>query len=113
MEISNKKNTSIKNNNKYNFDLFKITKIISVNYKNNINYEDNKEKNKFNEDVKIGFYGLLVNDMLKKYFQKNSKNIIEQEEFEEEKRKFLYQLFYCLELSKIYIKYNKFILLII
>ena len=110
MEISNKKNTSIKNNNKYNFDLFKITKIISVNYKNNINYEDNKEKNKFNEDVKIGFYGLLVNDMLKKYFQKNSKNIIEQEEFEEEKRKFLYQLFYCLELSKIYIfnfKQNK------
>ena len=103
IENNTKKNISLKNNIKYNFDSFKISKNISINYKKTVTNDENKDKIKLNGDVKIGFYGLLVNDWLKQYFKKNLNNLIEREEFEEEKRKFLYQLFYCLELSKIYI----------
>ena len=104
IEKNNKKNTSIKNI-KYDFDNFKISKNITVNYKKN--KIGNK---KVNDEIKIGFYSIMVKNLLKKYFQNNNNNFLEQEEFEEEKRKFLYQLFYCLELAKIYIfnfKQNK------
>ena len=104
IEKKNKKNTSIKNI-KYDFDNFKISKNITVNYKKN-----KIENNKVNDEIKIGFYSIMVKNLLKKYFQNNNNNFLEQEEFEEEKRKFLYQLFYCLELAKIYIfnfKQNK------
>ena len=104
IEKNNKKNTSIKNI-KYDFDNFKISKNITVNYKKN-----KIENNKVNDEIKIGFYSIMVKNLLKKYFQNNNNNFLEQEEFEEEKRKFLYQLFYCLELAKIYIfnfKQNK------
>ena len=104
IEKNNKKNTSIKNI-KYDFDNFKISKNITVNYKKN-----KIENNKVNDEIKIGFYSIMVKNFLKKYFQNNNNNFLEQEEFEEEKRKFLYQLFYCLELAKIYIfnfKQNK------
>ena len=110
IENNTKKNISLKNTIKYNFDSFKISKNISVNYKKTVTNDENKDKIKLNDDIKIGFYGLLVNDWLKQFFKKNKNNFIEQEEFEEEKRKFLYQLFYCLELSKIFIfnfKQNK------
>ena len=109
IENNTKKNISLKNTIKYNFDSFKISKNISVNYKKTVTNDENKDKIKLNDDIKIGFYGLLVNDWLKQFFKKNKNNFIEQE-FEEEKRKFLYQLFYCLELSKIFIfnfKQNK------
>ena len=104
IEKNNKKNTSIKNI-KYDFDNFKISKNITVNYKKN-----KIGNNKVNDEIKIGFYSIMVKNLLKKYFQNNNNNFLEQEEFEEEKRKFLYQLFYCLELAKIYIfnfKQNK------
>ena len=110
IENNTKKYISLKNTIKYNFDSFKISKNISVNYKKTVTNDENKDKIKLNDDIKIGFYGLLVNDWLKQFFKKNKNNFIEQEEFEEEKRKFLYQLFYCLELSKIFIfnfKQNK------
>ena len=104
IEKNNKKNTSIKNI-KYDFDNFKISKNITVNYK-----KIKIENNKVNDEIKIGFYSIMVKNLLKKYFQNNNNNFLKQEEFEEEKRKFLYQLFYCLELAKIYIfnfKQNK------
>ena len=69
----------------------------------------NKNKNKINSDIKIGFYTLLVNALSQKKFEKFY-NFGKKEEIEEEKKRFLYQLFYCLELSKIYIfnfKQNK------
>ena len=106
IEKNNKKNTSIKNI-KYDFDSFKISKNISVNYKKN---KFGKNNNKVNDEIKIGFYSIMVKTLLKKYFQKNDNNFMEQEEFDQEKRKFFYQLFYCLELAKIYIfnfKQNK------
>ena len=62
-----------------------------------------KNNNKVNDEIKIGFYSIMVKTLLKKYFQKNDNNFMEQEEFDQEKRKFFYQLFYCLELAKIYI----------
>ena len=83
---------------KYNFESFKISKNISVNYKNINNA--NKEKNKYVEEKKVVFYSILVKNLLFNYFKNN---IVDQEKFESEKRQFLYQLFYCLELSKIYI----------
>ena len=108
IEKNNKKNTSIKNI-KYDFDSFKISKNISVNYKKN-KFGKINNNNKVNDEIKIGFYSIMVKTLLKKYFQKNDNNFMEQEEFDQEKRKFLYQLFYCLELAKIYIfnfKQNK------
>ena len=83
---------------KYNFESFKISKNISVNYKNINNA--NKEKIKYVEEKKVVFYSILVKNLLFNYFKNN---IVDQEKFESEKRQFLYQLFYCLELSKIYI----------
>ena len=83
---------------KYNFESFKISKNISVNYKNINNA--NKEKIKYVEEKKVVFYSILVKNLLLNYFKNN---IVDQEKFESEKRQFLYQLFYCLELSKIYI----------
>ena len=62
----------------------------------------NKNKNKINSDIKIGFYTLLVNALSQKKFEKFY-NFGKKEEIEEEKKRFLYQLFYCLELSKIYL----------
>ena len=100
IEKNNKKNTSIKNI-KYDFDSFKISKNISVNYKKN-KFGKINNNNKVNDEIKIGFYSIMVKTLLKKYFQKNDNNFMEQEEF--------YQLFYCLELAKIYIfnfKQNK------
>ena len=108
IEKNNKKNTSIKNI-KYDFDSFKISKNISVNYKKN-KFGKINNNNKVNDEIKIGFYSIMVKTLLKKYFQKNENNFMEQEEFDQEKRKFFYQLFYCLELAKIYIfnfKQNK------
>ena len=108
IEKNNKKNTSIKNI-KYDFDSFKISKNISVNYKKN-KFGKINNNNKVNDEIKIGFYSIMVKTLLKKYFQKNDNNFMEQEEFDQEKRKFFYQLFYCLELAKIYIfnfKQNK------
>ena len=102
IEKNNKKNTSIKNI-KYDFDSFKISKNISVNYKKN-KFGKINNNNKVNDEIKIGFYSIMVKTLLKKYFQKNDNNFMEQEEFD------LYQLFYCLELAKIYIfnfKQNK------
>ena len=83
---------------KYNFESFKISKNISVNYKNINNAK--KEKIKYVEEKKVVFYSILVKNLLFNYFKNN---IVDQEKFESEKRQFLYQLFYCLELSKIYI----------
>ena len=108
IEKNNKKNTSIKNI-KYDFDSFKISKNISVNYKKN-KFGKINNNNKVNDEIKIGFYSIMVKTLLKTYFQKNDNNFMEQEEFDQEKRKFFYQLFYCLELAKIYIfnfKQNK------
>jgi len=80
---------------------------ISLNFTPNIN---NKNPNKKEETNKIVFYSILLNDLYNKYISKNP-TYFTKEELEEQKKRFLYQLYYCLGLSKIYIlnfKENKF-----
>ena len=106
LERNTKQNiNTIRNNIKHNLDSFKISKNISMNYRRKISKKIKKDE--YEEEKKIGFYGILVKGLLAKYYR----NVFEeQEKFEEKKRRFLYQLFYCLELSKIYIfnfKQNK------
>ena len=72
---------------------------ISLNFIPNIN---NKNPNKKEEINKIVFYSILLNDLYNKYISKNP-TYFTNEELEEQKKTFLYQLYYCLGLSKIYI----------
>ena len=88
---------------------FKISKNISVFFKKNIRKEK-ANKYKFNDELKIGFYSLMIKSLIGKNFQSLNQDIEHKEKIEEEKRRFLFELFYCLELSKIYIfnfKQNK------
>ena len=71
----------------------------SLNFTPNIN---NKNPNKKEETNKIVFYSILLNDLYNKYISKNP-TYFTNEELEEQKKRFLYQLYYCLGLSKIYI----------
>ena len=88
---------------------FKISKNISVFLKKNIRKEK-ANKYKFNDELKIGFYSLMIKSLIGKNFKSLNQDIEHKEKIEEEKRRFLFELFYCLELSKIYIfnfKQNK------
>ena len=88
---------------------FKISKNISVFFKKNIRKEK-ANKYKFNDELKIGFYSLMIKSLIGKNFKSLNQDIEHKEKIEEEKRRFLFELFYCLELSKIYIfnfKQNK------
>ena len=88
---------------------FKISKNISVFFKKNIQKEK-VNKYKFNDELKIGFYSLMIKSLINKNFKSLNQDIEHKEKVEEEKRRFLFELFYCLELSKIYIfnfKQNK------
>ena len=88
---------------------FKISKNISVFFKKNIRKEK-ANKYKFNDELKIGFYSLMIKSLICKNFKSLNQDIEHKEKIEEEKRRFLFELFYCLELSKIYIfnfKQNK------
>ena len=72
---------------------------------------NNRNPNKKEETNKIVFYSILLNDLYEKYVRQNCTYFKTKEELEEEKKRFLYQLFYCLGLTKIYIlnfKENKF-----
>jgi hypothetical protein len=62
-----------------------------------------KNSNKKEDISKIVFYSILLNDLLNKFITQNSIHIKSSEEKEEEKKRFLYQLYYCLGLAKIYI----------
>ena len=98
-----------KKNIKYDLNSFQIKRNISINYKKSVKNE-NKQKNKLSNDIKIGFYSLLVKSLLEKRLLDENSDFEKKEKKEEEKRRFLLQLFYCLELSKIYIlnfKQNK------
>ena len=89
--------------------VFKISKNISVFFKKNIRKEK-ANKYKFNDELKIGFYSLMIKSLIGKNFKSLNQDIEHKEKIEEEKRRFLFELFYCLELSKIYIfnfKQNK------
>jgi hypothetical protein len=104
-EKINKNRTTIKTFN----SSVKISKNISVFFKKNIQKEK-KSKYKFNDELKIGFYSLMVKSLIDKNFKNMNQEIKHKEKIEEEKRRFLFELFYCLELSKIYIfnfKQNK------
>ena len=104
-EKINKNRTTIKTFN----SSVKISKNISVFFKKNIQKEK-KSKYKFNDELKIGFYSLMVKSLIDKNFKNMNQEIEHKEKIEEEKRRFLFELFYCLELSKIYIfnfKQNK------
>ena len=88
---------------------FKISKNISVFFKKNIQ-KQKANKYKFNDELKIGFYSLMIKSLIGKNFKSLNQDIEHKEKIEEEKRRFLFELFYCLELSKIYIfnfKQNK------
>lgn len=63
----------------------------------NIRNSDKKE-----ETNKIVFYSILLNDLYNKYISQNS-IFKTSDELEEEKKRFLYQLYYCLGLTKIFI----------
>ena len=104
-EKINKTRTTIKTFN----SSVKISKNISVFFKTNIQKEK-RSKYKFNDELKIGFYSLMVKSLIDKNFKNMNQEIEHKEKIEEEKRRFLFELFYCLELSKIYIfnfKQNK------
>ena len=104
-EKINKNRTTIKTFN----SSVKISKNISVFFKKNIQKEK-KSKYKFNDELKIGFYSIMVKSLIDKNFKNMNQEIEHKEKIEEEKRRFLFELFYCLELSKIYIfnfKQNK------
>ena len=74
------------------------------------NSKEKKSKYKFNDELKIGFYSLMIKSLIDKNTNNLNQDIEHKEKVEEEKRRFLFELFYCLELSKIYIfnfKQNK------
>ena len=63
----------------------------------------NKIKDKKEDTNKIVFYSILLNNLYNKFLSENSMFVKSLEEKEEEKKRFLYQLYYCLGLTKIYI----------
>ena len=101
IEINQKNHRTSKKNGGFDLKTFQISKNISLSFNQNI--KNVNKNNKYIPQLKIGFYSLLVSHL----FKKNYKNIIldlgKNEQIEEDKRIFLFQLFYCLELSKIYI----------
>ena len=107
-----KKNEKINQNRttiKKNDSAYKISKNIEVFFKKNIQKEK-VNKYKFNDELKIVFYSLMIKSLVDKNFENLNQDIEHKEKVEEEKRRFLFELFYCLELSKIYIfnfKQNK------
>ena len=107
--ISSKKNEQI--NHKFTMikSAYKISNNISVFFKKNIKKEK-ESKYKFNDELKIGFYSLMIKSLLNKNIETINEDVEYKEKVEEERRRFLFELFYCLELSKIYIfnfKQNK------
>ena len=97
----NQKKQSAKKNNKFDLNTFQISKNISLNFNRDI--KNNNKNNKFLPQLKIGFYSLLVSHLFKNNYKSIILGVEKNEQIEEDKRIFLFQLFYCLELSKIYI----------
>ena len=62
-----------------------------------------KISNKKEDTNKIVFYSILLHNLSNKYISQNMLYVKTKEEKEEEKKRFLYQLYYCLGLTKIYI----------
>ena len=95
-KIAQNVNNSVKS---FNPNTIKEFHNISLNFIpiTNIRNSDKKE-----ETNKIVFYSILLNDLYNKYLSKNS-IYKTSDELEEEKKRFLYQLFYCLGLTKIFI----------
>ena len=103
IEKNLKKSNTTKKDIKFSFNsnTFQISKNSSLNFNQNI--KNNNKNNKLLPQIKIGFYSLMVNHLFKKNFKNIINEVAKSEQIEEEKRIFLFQLFYCLELSKIYI----------
>ena len=81
---------------------------ISFNFNPPLTHKNSNEKEDTN---KIAFYSILLNNLLTKFKRQNTIRFKSPEEKEEDKKRFLYQLYYCLGLTKIYIlnfKENKF-----
>ena len=92
-------------NIKYSKNSFKPESIqlyhnISINYYPTFT---NKNKNKREDTNKIVFYSILLHNLYNKFLDQNSIFAKTLEEKEELKKRFLYQLYYCLGLTKIYI----------
>ena len=97
---------------KYIFEKIKCSKksfrpeSIQLYHNISLNYNPtfmNKNRNKKEDTNKIVFYSILLHNLYKKYLRQNSMIDKSLEEKEEEKKRFLYQLYYCLGLTKIYI----------
>ena len=84
----------------FRHDSIKLYRNISLTY---IPIHINKNKNKKEETNKIVFYSILLHNLYNKFMSQNSLISKSIEEKEEEKKRFLYQLYYCLGLTKIYI----------
>ena len=84
----------------FRFDSIQLYHNISLTY---IPININRNKNKKEETNKIVFYSILLHNLCNKFFSQNSLISKSIEEKEEEKKRFLYQLYYCLGLTKIYI----------
>ena len=72
---------------------------ISLNFTPTMNIRNSDKKEDTN---KIVFYNILLKSLYNKYLSQNS-IYKTNEELEEEKKRFLYQLYYCLGLTKIFI----------
>ena len=84
----------------YRFDSMKLHHNISFHFKPQ---QLTKISNKKEDTNKIVFYSILLHNLYNKYISQNRLYIKTKEEKEEEKKRFLYQLYYCLGLTKIYI----------
>ena len=84
----------------YRFDSIKLHHNISFHFKPQ---QLTKISNKKEDTNKIVFYSILLHNLYNKYISQNRLYVKTKEEKEEEKKRFLYQLYYCLGLTKIYI----------
>ena len=96
-KIEQKVNYSIKS---FKPDSIKKFHNISFNFIPIMNIRNSDKKEETN---KIVFYSILLNNLYNKYINENSLFYKTKDELEEEKKRFLYQLYYCLGLTKIYI----------
>ena len=94
--------------NSFRPETIKLSHNISINFKPKFIIKNNDKKEESN---KIAFYSILLYNLCNKYISQSSIFCKTKEEIEEDKKRFLYQLYYCLGLTKIFIlnfKENKF-----
>ena len=95
-----------KNKPKYKLDNTfskKSYRFDSIKLHHNISFHFKPQQYKKEDTNKIVFYSILLHNLYNKYISQNRLYIKTKEEKEEEKKRFLYQLYYCLGLTKIYI----------